>query len=172
MLTGKLNAGIFLLFTGWTAVWAASPATVWESTLTLPTHIEGLPDSNPPFDVFLSGAFFYPYTLPSVEFVLRPGSSALEQRVALYNPSDLRRRYSWCTNAEVQFDDPGTMFILHSLPGSLYLSFRMVDEAIAEWQKARALRGAVAVLQEGLKIDPCNAEIQSALQSALAQTQK
>src|SRR5258707_3230913 len=63
MLTGKLNAGVLLLFTGWTTVWAASPATVSEGTLSLPTHIEGLPDSNPPFDVFLSGDFFYPYTM-------------------------------------------------------------------------------------------------------------
>src|SRR5437667_11141863 len=52
-----------LLGACFSALHAASPVSVSESTLTLPTHVEGLPDSNPPFDVFLSGNFFYPYTM-------------------------------------------------------------------------------------------------------------
>ena len=36
---------------------------VWQGTLTLPTYEEGLPDVNPPFDVFASVRFNYPYTL-------------------------------------------------------------------------------------------------------------
>jgi len=70
----------------------------------------------------------------------------------------------------------------------------MVDDAVAEWQKARSLKqdlptlqrnlgrvllelkkdipGAVDVLQEGLKVEPSNGDIQTALQSALAQMKK
>ena len=36
---------------------------VWQGTLTLPTYAEGAPDVNPPFDVFASTQFNYPYTL-------------------------------------------------------------------------------------------------------------
>ena len=36
---------------------------VWEGVLKLPTHEEGLPDSNPPFDQFAISRFNYPYTL-------------------------------------------------------------------------------------------------------------
>ena len=36
---------------------------VWQGTLTLPVSQEGLPDENPPFDVFETGHFSYPYTL-------------------------------------------------------------------------------------------------------------
>jgi tetratricopeptide (TPR) repeat protein len=45
---------------------AAAPAAsvrVWEGTLDLPTYEEGLPDVNPPFDVFETQRFNYPYTL-------------------------------------------------------------------------------------------------------------
>jgi tetratricopeptide (TPR) repeat protein len=45
---------------------APAPATgvrVWEGTLDLPTYEEGLPDVNPPFDVFETQRFNYPYTL-------------------------------------------------------------------------------------------------------------
>ena len=36
---------------------------VWEGQLDLPTYEEGLPDVNPPFDVFETQRFNYPYTL-------------------------------------------------------------------------------------------------------------
>ncbi len=36
---------------------------VWQATLTLPVYEEGLPDVNPPFDVFAKPRFNYPYTL-------------------------------------------------------------------------------------------------------------
>lgn len=36
---------------------------VWEGTLTLPSSEEGAPDENPPFDLFASRSFNYPYTL-------------------------------------------------------------------------------------------------------------
>ena len=42
---------------------AHAQVRVWESTLTLPTYEEGLPDSNPAFDQFATTRFNYPYTL-------------------------------------------------------------------------------------------------------------
>jgi tetratricopeptide (TPR) repeat protein len=36
---------------------------VWQGTLTLPTYEEGPPDVNPPFDVFSTARYNYPYTL-------------------------------------------------------------------------------------------------------------
>jgi len=42
---------------------ARGEVRVWEGTLTLPTYEEGLPDPNPPFDVFATIRFNYPYTL-------------------------------------------------------------------------------------------------------------
>lgn len=46
------------------AALAAFPQVkVWEGTLTLPTYQEGLPDPNPPFDIFASSNFNYPYTI-------------------------------------------------------------------------------------------------------------
>jgi len=45
---------------------AATPAPavrVWEGTMDIPTYEEGLPDVNPPFDVFETRRFNYPYTL-------------------------------------------------------------------------------------------------------------
>lgn len=41
----------------------AAPVKVWQGTLTLPTYEEGLPDSNPPFDLYATTRFNYPYTL-------------------------------------------------------------------------------------------------------------
>lgn len=38
----------------------------------------------------------------TVELVLRPGSTVLEERVGLANPSDLRHRFYWWNNAGVQ----------------------------------------------------------------------
>jgi tetratricopeptide (TPR) repeat protein len=45
---------------------SAAPATavrVWEDTLELPTYEEGAPNQNPPFDLFSTTRFSYPYTL-------------------------------------------------------------------------------------------------------------
>ena len=39
------------------------PVKVWQGTLTLPTYEEGLPDANPPFDLYATTRFNYPYTL-------------------------------------------------------------------------------------------------------------
>ncbi len=47
-----------------------------------------------------------------VEFVLRPASTVLEQRVLLYNRSPVRWPYYWWSNAEVTFDDPATRLVL------------------------------------------------------------
>ena len=64
-------AALFGLAAGtWTAEAApAAPAPpaaavrAWEGHLDLPTYEEGLPDVNPPFDVFETQRFNYPYTL-------------------------------------------------------------------------------------------------------------
>ena len=42
---------------------ALAQVKVWEGVLTLPTYQEGLPDPNPPFDVFATQRFNYPYTV-------------------------------------------------------------------------------------------------------------
>jgi len=45
---------------------SAAPATavrVWEDTIELPTYAEGEPNQNPPFDLFSTTRFSYPYTL-------------------------------------------------------------------------------------------------------------
>ena len=39
------------------------PTRIWDSTLTLPSSVEGAPDPNPPFDIFADGRPNYPYTL-------------------------------------------------------------------------------------------------------------
>lgn len=47
-----------------------------------------------------------------VEFVLRPASTVLEQRVLLYNRSPARWPYYWWADAGVAFDDPATRLVL------------------------------------------------------------
>lgn len=42
---------------------ANAAVRVWQGTLTLPTTVEGPPDPNPPFDIFATTRFNYPYTL-------------------------------------------------------------------------------------------------------------
>src|SRR5579872_7004722 len=42
---------------------AQAQVKVWEGTLRLPSSEEGLPDENPPFDLFAGESFNYPYTL-------------------------------------------------------------------------------------------------------------
>jgi tetratricopeptide (TPR) repeat protein len=41
----------------------AAAVRVWEGTMDIPTYEEGLPDVNPPFDVFQTRRFNYPYPL-------------------------------------------------------------------------------------------------------------
>src|ERR1700730_13650066 len=51
----------YLLLSG--TVFAQAPsAQVRQDTLVLPTHVEGAPDYNPPFDYFQGSRPFYPYT--------------------------------------------------------------------------------------------------------------
>ncbi|HEY1214876.1 MAG TPA: DUF5107 domain-containing protein, partial [Bryobacteraceae bacterium] len=42
---------------------ANAQVKVWEGTMTLPSSEEGAPDENPPFDLFATRSFNYPYTL-------------------------------------------------------------------------------------------------------------
>lgn len=42
---------------------SAAEVRVWEGTLPLRTTVEGAPDPNPPFDIFATSKFNYPYTL-------------------------------------------------------------------------------------------------------------
>ena len=41
----------------------AGQVRVWEDTLIVPTYEEGLPDPNPPFDLFAANRYNYPYTM-------------------------------------------------------------------------------------------------------------
>src|SRR4030095_13773368 len=41
----------------------AAEVRIWQSTETIPTYEEGPPDVNPPFDLFATSRFNYPYTL-------------------------------------------------------------------------------------------------------------
>jgi tetratricopeptide (TPR) repeat protein len=104
-------------------------------------------------------------------FPSRPGSVTVLEAALKQNPNDATA---------------------HALLGSLYFNFRMTDEAIAEWQKARAIRkdlpalhrnlgralleikmnvpAAVEVLAEGLRVEPKNDEIAQALQKAKTQS--
>src|SRR5436305_14325776 len=45
------------------APFAQGQVKVWEDTLRIPSSEEGLPDENPPFDLFAERSFNYPYTL-------------------------------------------------------------------------------------------------------------
>ncbi len=46
-----------------------------------------------------------------VEYRLRPGIAALEERVTLYNPTIVRKPYYWWNNAAIEWDDPGTRYV-------------------------------------------------------------
>jgi len=46
-----------------------------------------------------------------IEYILRPGSAVLEQRVTLHNASAARRAYHWWANAAVEVDDPHLHFV-------------------------------------------------------------
>ncbi|MBV9265504.1 MAG: DUF5107 domain-containing protein, partial [Acidobacteriaceae bacterium] len=51
------------LLLAFAALAAAADVRVWQATLTLPTYQEGAPNPNPPFDLFATNRFNYPYTL-------------------------------------------------------------------------------------------------------------
>jgi hypothetical protein len=46
-----------------------------------------------------------------VEYVLRPASAVLEERVVLYNRSSVRHRYYWWANAAIEYNDKNTRAI-------------------------------------------------------------
>ena len=53
-----------------------------------------------------------------VELNLQPGRAVLEQRVDLYNPSDIRHRYYWWSNAAVQVWDDSRLVYPTELMGT------------------------------------------------------
>ena len=54
----------FLCATLCVAQQAEVPVRMWEDSRIIPTSVEGIPDPNPPFDLFNTGRFYnYPYTL-------------------------------------------------------------------------------------------------------------
>jgi tetratricopeptide (TPR) repeat protein len=55
--------GALLVLLSVIAPWARAEVRVWQGTLPLPTYEEGPPDPNPPFDLFETMRFNYPYTL-------------------------------------------------------------------------------------------------------------
>ena len=57
-----------------------------------------------------------------VEFILRPGSALLEQRVLLDNRTEGRWPYYWWANAGVAFDDPKTQLILPAQVVTLHIA--------------------------------------------------
>jgi tetratricopeptide (TPR) repeat protein len=105
----------------------------------------------------------------SIQYVFptRPGSAKVLSAAIAHDPNDATA---------------------HALLGSLWFAFRQTDDAIAEWQKARALnrnlpmlqrnlgrallevkndpQGAIPILREGLVTDPTNSEIPAALVKA------
>ncbi len=82
---------------------------VWEGTLTIPTSEEGLPDPNPPFDLFITGSFYnYPYTLRH---------SLLDRRVPRsWRTLNLENEYLKCT-------------VLPDLGGHLYTCIDKINGA-------------------------------------------
>jgi hypothetical protein len=60
-----------------------------------------------------------------VELRLRPGAAVLEQRVALYNPSPVRRRFYWWNNAGVRVRDESR--IAYPMRFTASHGFREVD---------------------------------------------
>ena len=55
-----ISLGLFFIFS---ASMAAGQVRAWEGTLRLPASDEGAPDTNPPFDLFATRNFNYPYTI-------------------------------------------------------------------------------------------------------------
>src|SRR6185436_1504450 len=71
---------------------ASSPASTvraWEATMDIPTYEEGLPDVNPPFDVFETRRYNYPYTLRE--------NLTDRRAVATWRTLNLENEYLRCT---------------------------------------------------------------------------
>ena len=56
----------------------AAQVKVWQGTLTLPAYEEGQPDPNPPFDIYETTRFNYPYTLRTDLTVKRPTTAGAQ----------------------------------------------------------------------------------------------
>ena len=75
----------------------------WVSLSPVPYSTAKHPDGSASI---LVGNIDRPYGMQwTVELLLRPGSAVLEQRVTLYNRSDVRHRYYWWNNAGVRVWD-------------------------------------------------------------------
>jgi tetratricopeptide (TPR) repeat protein len=75
----------------------------WVSLSPVPYSTATHPDGSASI---LVGNIDRPYGMQwTVELLLRPGSAVLEQRVTLYNRSDVRHRYYWWNNAGVRVWD-------------------------------------------------------------------
>ena len=59
----RIASCLAFAFAAMAALAAAADVRVSEETRTIPTYEEGPPDPNPPFDLFTSGRFDYPYTM-------------------------------------------------------------------------------------------------------------
>ncbi|MGI9071552.1 MAG: DUF5107 domain-containing protein [Bryobacteraceae bacterium] len=59
----RVHGLALLLLPAVSVCFARAEVQVWEDTLTLPTYEEGSPNPNPPFDLFATTRFNYPYTL-------------------------------------------------------------------------------------------------------------
>jgi predicted Zn-dependent protease len=58
-----LLAGIMAIAGKSFAAQTNTPVKAWMGTIALPTYVEGEPDPNPPFDIYATTEFNYPYTL-------------------------------------------------------------------------------------------------------------
>jgi tetratricopeptide (TPR) repeat protein len=58
-----------------------------------------------------------------VELILRPGSTVLEQRMRLYNPGAVRRRYYWWNNAAVESWDDSRIYYPQNFSASHGFTF-------------------------------------------------
>jgi tetratricopeptide (TPR) repeat protein len=80
----------------------------WVSVSPVPFSTATHPDGSASITV---GNIDRPYGMQwTVELTLRPGSTVLEQRVTLYNRSDVRHRYYWWNNAGVRVWDDSRIF--------------------------------------------------------------
>ncbi|MDP9169127.1 MAG: DUF5107 domain-containing protein, partial [Acidobacteriota bacterium] len=87
------------------------------------------------------------------EFILRPGSAVLEQRVTLHNGTEARRGFQWWADASVEFDDPRLRFIYPvnwMLPhGSSNMTAWPVDEAGKDISLAAAHQDGLGLFGHG-----------------------
>lgn len=95
----------------------------WVSMSSVDFAIRQYPDGSA--SVFV-GNIDRPYGMHwMVELVLRPGSTVLEEKVTLYNRSDLRRRYYYWNNAGVEITDDSQ--IVYPMQFSASHGFTYID---------------------------------------------